>query len=85
MKGLSKSERGWFAIMRIIIDIVENCVGAGVLRIGIIAMNRKHIRKISLRRFVVNGSSCSDISIRSYCVIYDERMKGKRRRLCNGR
>ena len=27
MKGLSKSERNWFAIMRIIIDIVENCAG----------------------------------------------------------
>ena len=53
MKGLSKSEWNWFAIMRIIIDIVENRVvgmksrgvltysGAGVLRIGIITMNRK--------------------------------------------
>ena len=48
MKGLSKSERNWFVIMRIIIDIVENCAGmfltysgAEVLRIGIIAMNRK--------------------------------------------
>ena len=27
MKGLSKSEWNWFAIMRIIIDIVENCDG----------------------------------------------------------
>ncbi|HJH98191.1 MAG TPA: hypothetical protein OIM09_08380 [Anaerobutyricum hallii] len=27
MKGLSKSEWSWFAIMRIIIDIVENCAG----------------------------------------------------------
>ena len=27
MKGLSKSEQRWFAIMRIIIDIVENCDG----------------------------------------------------------
>jgi len=27
MKGLSKSEQRWFAIMRIIIDIVENCAG----------------------------------------------------------
>ena len=27
MKGLSKSDWNWFAIMRIIIDIVENCDG----------------------------------------------------------
>ena len=50
MKGLSKRGRRWFAIMRIIIDIVENCVGAGVLRIGIIAMNRK----TSLRKLIVD-------------------------------
>ena len=55
MKGLSKSKQSWFAIMRIIIDIVENCVETGVLRIGIIAMNRKLIRKISLRKLIVDG------------------------------
>ncbi|RGZ77417.1 hypothetical protein DW972_14525, partial [Anaerobutyricum hallii] len=33
MKGLSKSEWSWFAIMRIIIDIVENCAGMFSLNI----------------------------------------------------
>lgn len=52
--------------MRIIIDIVENCVGVtfqicfgtGVLQIGIIAMNRKLVREISLRELIVDDSIC---------------------------